>query len=1137
MPGISPSPNRPAPNPEVSGSQPWLKAAAELAGLSGGQQNLDELLSEAVQILHRRLGLAYTALYIIDELGEWAVLRAACGTPGPAYPPVGAHLPVKQGTPLGEAIRSQRAQVNTESAQPDAWAPETRSELTLPLLRSGRIQGALVLHSPDRQFFSRGSLEGAVVIAAQLATEIENRVLAGRLGDSGRQAQALGELRGYLDLPGTIYDQTRDLFLPPGSPGVPPVPSGSSVIQAPITLRGEVLGTIEVYDVAAEREWTEQETALINTVSSQAALSLENARLFQETQIALSETETLYQASAELNAVENIEQIIEILRRYTILGQEEAANVALNVFDHPWTGEQVPEWSIPVAVWAETPVHPNERLPMKELPGLATLLRPDTVTWIEDVEDETQLDLKTRQVFVEAMGARSLVFAPLVASGLWIGYLSAIYTQPTRSNEADTRRLITLVGQASVALQNMRLLEETRRKAEQLQTAAEIARDTSSTLALEALLQRVTNLLLQRFGYYHASVFLVDEEGQYAVVRQATGEAGQEMMRRGHRLAVGSRSLIGFVTSSGQLRVINDTASDPLHRPNPLLPETRSELGLPLKVGEQIIGALNVHAIQTNAFTPDDLSVLQVLADQIAVAVENARSYERSQRAFEEMRELDRLKSQFLANMSHELRTPLNSIIGFSRVILKGIDGPINEVQEQDLKAIYNSGQHLLGLINDVLDLSKIEAGKMELSFEDDVNLTDMINSAMSTAVGLVKDKPIKLIKEIQPDLPTVRADSMKIRQVLINLLSNAAKFTEEGSITVTAQTGTSPEGKPEVVVSVIDTGPGISQADQDKLFKAFSQVDGSLTRKTGGTGLGLSICRHLIDMHGGRIDVESELGKGSRFYFTLPLPVAEPEADYAEGALLVLSIDDDRQVIGLYERYLQNHGYQVVPLTDPTQAVQKAKELRPFAITLDVMMPGRDGWQVLEALKADPETAQIPVIMCTILEDQEKGFSLGATDYLMKPILEEDLVRAVQKLNNGDLHEILVVDDDPNDRRLIEKIFENQEEYHLTLAPGGAQALVDISNRKPDAILLDLFMPDLDGFTVLETLRADPQLRDIPVIVFTAGDLTESQQAQLRQFAHSMLRKGVDGKEILAQLERVLTRYNSTGMFNKRAK
>jgi signal transduction histidine kinase len=280
-------------------------------------------------------------------------------------------------------------------------------------------------------------------------------------------------------------------------------------------------------------------------------------------------------------------------------------------------------------------------------------------------------------------------------------------------------------------------------------------------------------------------------------------------------------------------------------------------------------------------WTEDERQLVQEVAKQLSIAIESAQSYELTQKAFEDMRQADHMKSQFLANMSHELRTPLNSIIGFSRVILKGIDGDITDTQRQDLTSIYNSGQHLLGLINDVLDLSKIEAGKMEMQL-DNVNLLELINSVRSTAVGLVKDKPIKLVNILPETLPIVSADSTRIRQVLLNFLSNAAKFTDEGSIIIKAEESTSPSGNPEVLVTVTDSGEGISEDDRDKLFQPFSQVDDSPTRKTGGTGLGLSICRSFMEMHQGRIGLlSSEVGQGSTFFFALP--ISKETAQFSE--------------------------------------------------------------------------------------------------------------------------------------------------------------------------------------------------------------------------------------------------------------
>jgi signal transduction histidine kinase/CheY-like chemotaxis protein len=583
------------------------------------------------------------------------------------------------------------------------------------------------------------------------------------------------------------------------------------------------------------------------------------------------------------------------------------------------------------------------------------------------------------------------------------------------------------------------------------------------------------------------------------------------------------------VSASGETIILNDVTSSPLFMPHPLLPDTHAEMTLPLRIGSRIIGVLDIQSQKTHSYAQEDANVLSILTDQIAIAIENARAYELAQKAIEDMREA---KSQFLANMSHELRTPLNSIIGFSRVILKGIDGPTTETQQQDLTAIYTSGQHLLLLINDILDLSKIEAGKMDLSFSD-VNIAEVTASAMSTAVGLVKDKPIKLSAIMPPDLPVVRADSTRIRQVLINFLSNAAKFTEAGTITVEAFTAKSPQGQPELMVTVTDSGPGIAERDRSKLFLPFSQVDDSPTRKTGGTGLGLSICHSLIEMHNGRIGLlNSEVGKGSTFFFSLPVAVPELAQlglieSSSPSAALVLSIDDDIQVINLYQRYLQPQGYTVLPLTDPNLAVETARRTQPIAITLDVMMPNRDGWQVMQDLKDDPQTREIPIIVCSLVQEEEKGFKLGATDYLVKPFLQDELLNALQRINQvKGPQQVLVIDDDEDDLRLTEKMLGANPLIHVSLARGGEQGLAMARNTHPNAIILDLMMPGIDGFEVLTQLRADPYLDQIPVIVLSGAYLTLEQHRKLTEIGKQLLTKAyLHEKELLTTLGQALNR------------
>jgi signal transduction histidine kinase/CheY-like chemotaxis protein len=871
--------------------------------------------------------------------------------------------------------------------------------------------------------------------------------------------------------------------------------------------------------------FTGRETRTYPPLVDQMAIAVENQRLFEQTQKSLAETELLYNVSNRIAQASEAQDLLALVVETVLPAGADRASLFMIESDP--SGELI---DLEVVGFHEARGDyqwMGMHLPVSALPLVKSLA--DEPVIISDI-NQMGLDSATRKT-LEQFKIISACIVPLRTGGRLIGLLNASSRYPTEFSAEDTH-LMRIVGNGiAVALEKQRLLRQAQRRALELQTASEIARDTASTLSLDLLLNRIVYMLSERFGFYFASILLLDETGTYAVVREATGEVGEEMKQRGHRLTVGSRSVIGTVTATGEPFIINDVHQNRTYYANPLLPETRSEMGVPLKLGPTVIGVIDLHSRDINAFNQDDVTVLQILADQIAIAIENARAYELSQKAIADMREIDRVKSQFLANMSHELRTPLNSIIGFSRVILKGIDGPVNEVQKQDLTAIYNSGQHLLSLINDVLDLSKIEAGKMELAFSD-VNLIDLINSAMSTAVGLVKDKPIKL-KTIVPDsLPMVKADSTRLRQVLINFLSNAAKFTEEGSITVEAALRRGENGKPFIFIMVEDSGPGIAEADQHKLFLPFSQVDDSPTRKTGGTGLGLSICRSLIEMHGGRIGLlQSTVGKGSTFYFSLPVIAPDepdPEEETFKKSRTVLAVDDDSNVINLYERYLKPHGYYVIPLTDSKKVVDQAKEVRPFAITLDIMMPDRDGWQVMCDLKNDPATRDIPIVICSILENQEKGFSMGAADYLVKPFLPDDMLNAIHRINrDGLIQEILVIDDSQDDLRLVKKMLEENNLFRVSLALGGNEGWEAVNASRPDAIILDLFMPDLNGFEILERLRIDPDLRHIPVIVLTGADLTPEQHQQLTEFGQGVIGKGyLREKELLVVLEETLRKY-----------
>ena len=492
--------------------------------------------------------------------------------------------------------------------------------------------------------------------------------------------------------------------------------------------------------------------------------------------------------------------------------------------------------------------------------------------------------------------------------------------------------------------------------------------------------------------------------------------------------------------------------------------------------------------------------------------VERTRQLEYALTAAREARiaaeEANALKTRFIANMSHELRTPLNAIINFAYILKCGVRGPVTEAQIDYLDRVYASGEHLLGLINDILDLAKIEAGRMDLYWEH-IALDELVQSTLSTAIGLTKDKPIELHHDLAHALPAVNADKMRIRQVLLNLLSNAAKFTDQGQITVRVwQEGAM------LITSVTDTGIGIPSDKLATIFEEFRQADEGSDRSYQGTGLGLSICKRLIDMHGGRIWVESTVGVGSTFSFSLPLPPfpdAEPVVSQplpgTEQGQVVLVVDDDPAAIDIVRSYLAQDGYAVYGVTTSRMALDTARQLQPAAILLDLMMPDTSGWHILADLKADSELGWLPVILYTVLDEQQRGLALGANGYLIKPVNPKQLRDTVAELVSPEAA-ILAIDDDPYVLDILQYHLQELHSYQVLTATSGSAGLAAIAAQRPDLVLLDLMMPEMDGFAVLEALHAQVETCSIPVIVLTAKDVTADEQAYLQSRVKGLVHK-----------------------------
>jgi signal transduction histidine kinase/CheY-like chemotaxis protein len=497
-------------------------------------------------------------------------------------------------------------------------------------------------------------------------------------------------------------------------------------------------------------------------------------------------------------------------------------------------------------------------------------------------------------------------------------------------------------------------------------------------------------------------------------------------------------------------------------------------------------------------------------------------------------------KSQFLANMSHELRTPLNAIIGYSEMVEEELEEVGQRQFIPDLQKIHAAAKHQLSLINDILDLSKIEAGKVTV-FVESFDVAKVMEEVATTVRPLVLKNGNKLEINCPADLGTMRADQTKVRQILFNLLSNATKFTERGVIRLDAsKTSCADSGAPAYKFAISDTGIGMSPEQLGRLFQAFTQAEASTTRRYGGTGLGLAITKKFCEVMGGDVTGTSELGKGSVFTAILPAEVPNksraarpsPAAAGLMGASTVdrrnssiLVIDDEPAARDLVTRVLTKEGYRVETAASGPEGLALARQLHPAAITLDVMMPGMDGWAVLTVLKADPATADIPVVMVTVADDKNLGFALGATDFLIKPVDWDRLIAILQKYRpklagSG----ILVVEDDPAAREMFRRAAEDHG-WKVTEAENGLVGLQKIEEDAPGVILLDLMMPEMDGFTFIEELRRQPEHRHIPVVVVTAKDLTEEDRRRLNGHVVQILQKGgYSTQKLLDEINYLLT-------------
>ena len=726
-------------------------------------------------------------------------------------------------------------------------------------------------------------------------------------------------------------------------------------------------------------------------------------------------------------------------------------------------------------------------------------------------------------------GQRTMLGVPLLRQGTPIGVISMHRFAVRPFSDKQIELITTFSDQAVIAIENVRLLDELRQRTDQLgrsvgelRALGEVSQAVNSTLDLETVLTTIVAKATQLSGTEAGAIYVLDGAQREFRLR-ATYGMSEELIAAITDQHAALSNAVSEAAEQGEPVQAADLQNEPPSMVNDIIMKAgyRARLLVPLIRSGQTVGALVVRRMQPGEFPKSTIELVKTFAAQSVLAIQNARLFSEIEvksrqlaAARDAADEANRTKSSFLANMSHELRTPLNAIIGLSDMLASNTARFGTDKALEPLRRVHRAGTHLLGLINQILDLSKIEAGKLELHPER-VNILPLVEEVIGTARLLAEQNKNRLSVECPGDLPPIEADAMRVRQILLNLLSNACKFTKDGSIILRVRP-VAHQGQDCIAFAVADSGIGMTPEQLGRLFEEFSQGDATTARQYGGTGLGLAITRRLCQMMGGDVSVTSEVGKGTTFTVRLPVAAAavsvrdevrDAGTDVPSGNC-VLVIDDDATALDLIADYLRQAGFAVITAAGGREGLKRAKDHHPIAITLDVMMPDIDGWTVLAALRGDPQLADIPVVMATIVDERRQGMTLGAVGYLTKPIDRDKLVEIIRRYGapSGPTR-VLVVEDDATQRERVRNWLEPRQ-WLVTEAENGRIALERLKDTVPDVIILDLMMPEMDGFQLVAALQQHPQWRRIPVVVVTALDLSAQDRARLNSGVETVLLK-----------------------------